>query len=83
LKLRNQITKQLQGSGVVVAVAAILLTPFALFINGKNAKYERGTVFDTYIDETIELRYKLNLTLNIGIDIVFPNYKHGLIGFKI
>lgn len=55
LKLRNQTTKQLQGSGVTVAATAILLTPFALFINGKNAKYERGTTFDTYLDETVEL----------------------------
>lgn len=55
LKLRSQVTKQLQGSGVVVAGASVLLTPFALFINGKNAKYQRGDIFDTYLDETIEL----------------------------
>lgn len=55
LKLRNQTTKQMQGSGASVAAASVLLTPFALFINGKNAKYERGTTFDTYLDETVEL----------------------------
>lgn len=55
IKLRNEVTKNLNGSGGVVAASAVLLTPLALFIKGKNAKYPKGTVFDAYIDENTEI----------------------------
>jgi len=56
VKLQSQFAKNIQGSGVVVAGASILLTPFALFINGKNAKYEKGTTFDCYVSEDTFLK---------------------------
>lgn len=51
VKLRSDITKKLNGSGALVATTAVLLTPLALFVKGKNAKYEKGEVFEAYIDE--------------------------------
>jgi hypothetical protein len=55
VKLRSEITKNLNGSGAVVVATAILLSPLALFVKGKNAKYEKGDVFDAYIDETVTI----------------------------
>lgn len=55
IKLRNEVTKNLNGSGGVVAAGAVVLTPLALFIKGKNAKYEKGTVFEAFIDENASL----------------------------
>ncbi|WNM19245.1 hypothetical protein [Flavobacterium capsici] len=52
IKLRNEVTKNLNGSGGVVAATSVVLTPLALFIKGKNAKYEKGAVFEAFIDET-------------------------------
>ncbi|MFV5702226.1 hypothetical protein ACM55F_10170 [Flavobacterium sp. XS2P12] len=51
VKLRSDITKKLNGSGALVATTAVLLTPLALFVKGKNAKYEKGEVFEAYVDE--------------------------------
>ena len=51
VKLTSDIKKNLGGSGGTVAATAILLTPFALFIHGKNAKYKKGDVFEAYIAE--------------------------------
>lgn len=51
VKLRNEVTKNLNGSGGVVAATSVLLTPLALFIKGKNAKYEKGTVFEAFVDK--------------------------------
>lgn len=51
VKLRSDVTKKLNGSGALVATTAILLTPLALFVKGKNAKYEKGEVFEAYVDE--------------------------------
>lgn len=50
IKLRNQVEKNLNGSGVGVAAGAILLTPLALFVRGKNAKYVTGDIFTAYVD---------------------------------
>lgn len=55
LKLTSQNTKNIQGSGVAVAGASLILTPFALFIHGKNAKYKSGTLFDCYVSEKKEV----------------------------
>ena len=55
IKLRSEIKKNLNGSGAEVVAAAVLFAPIALFIHGKNAKYEKGEVFDAYVDETIVL----------------------------
>ena len=55
VKLRNEITKNLNGSGGVVAATSVILTPLALFIKGKNAKYAKGTIFDAYVDEKTTL----------------------------
>lgn len=51
VKLRSQIAKNLKGSGAAVAAGAVLLSPVALLFNGKNAKYEKGTVFNAYVDK--------------------------------
>lgn len=51
IKLASQIKKNINGSGAVVATTAVLLSPFALFIHGKNAKYKKGEVFSVFIDE--------------------------------
>lgn len=51
IKLQSQFSKNLKGSGVVVAGTAVLLTPFALFIKGKNAKFSKGETFDCYVSE--------------------------------
>jgi hypothetical protein len=50
IKLRNQVEKNLNGSGAGVAAGAILLTPLALFVRGKNAKYATGDIFTAYVD---------------------------------
>lgn len=50
IKLRNQVEKNLNGSGAGVAAGAILLTPLALFVRGKNAKYVTGDIFTAYVD---------------------------------
>ena len=56
IKLRGQQQKNLNGSGGVVAASAVLLTPFALLIHGKNAKYKKGDVFEVYIDQQAEVQ---------------------------
>lgn len=55
IKLRSEIKKNLNGSGGLVVASAVLLSPLALFVHGKNAKYEKGEVFDAYVDETMIL----------------------------
>ena len=51
VKLRTQVEKNTKGRGGAVAAGAVLVTPFALFVKGKNAKFEAGEVFTAYIDE--------------------------------
>lgn len=51
IKLRSNVTKNLNGSGGLVVASAVLLSPLALFVHGKNAKYEKGEVFEAYVDE--------------------------------
>lgn len=53
IQLRGTQNKNLKGSGVTVAAASVLLTPFALLIPGRGAKYEEGTIFDVYTDENV------------------------------
>ncbi len=53
VKLRSEVKKNLNGSGAVVAATAIFLSPLALFVKGKNAKYKEGDVFEAYVDETV------------------------------
>ena len=55
VKLRSQVEKNLKGSGAAVAAGAILLSPLALIFNGKNAKYEKGEVFNAYVDKDTKL----------------------------
>ncbi len=55
IKLRSQVSRNLKGSGVAVAAGAVLFTPFTLLFNGKNAKYEKNTIFESYVNETTEL----------------------------
>lgn len=55
VKLRNQVEKNLKGSGAAVAAGAVLLSPAALLIPGKNAKYAKGEVFTAYIDSDVSL----------------------------
>jgi hypothetical protein len=55
VRLRSQVEKNLNGRGEAVAAGAILLTPAALFIRGKNAKYEQGEIFTAYVDEDTSL----------------------------
>lgn len=51
VKLRSTIEANTKGRGATVAVGAVLLTPIALFIKGKQATYDKGTVFKVYIDK--------------------------------
>ncbi len=53
IKLRSNVTKNLNGSGGLVVASAVLLSPLALFVHGKNAKYEKGEVFEAYVDENV------------------------------
>jgi hypothetical protein len=55
VKLRSQVEKNLKGSGAAVAAGAVLLSPFALLFNGKNAKYKKGEVFTAYVDKETSL----------------------------
>ena len=55
IKLRGEQNQKLKGSGLEVAAAAVILTPVALLIPGKGAKYEAGAVFDVYTDENFTL----------------------------
>jgi hypothetical protein len=55
VKLRSEVKKNLNGAGGLVVASAILISPVALFVHGKNAKYEKGEVFDAYVDQTAEL----------------------------
>jgi hypothetical protein len=56
VKLSGQNSKKLNGSGAIVATTAVLLTPLALFIPGKGAKFEAGTVFDAYVARDTEIK---------------------------
>jgi hypothetical protein len=51
IKLRNDVSKNLKGSGGAVAAGAIVLAPFVLLFNGKNAKFKKGDLFEAYVDE--------------------------------
>lgn len=55
IKLSSSNEKNLKGSGGIVAATAVLVTPLALFIKGKNAKYEKGEVFSAYVERDTEL----------------------------
>lgn len=55
VKLKSDVTKNLNGSGAIVATTAILISPLALFVHGKNAKYEKDEVFNAYIAENTVL----------------------------
>lgn len=55
IKLRNEVSKNLNGSGGVVVATSVLLTPLALFIKGKNAKYPKGTQFEAFVNENTNL----------------------------
>lgn len=55
VRLRNQVQKNLNGSGALVGAGAVLFTPFALLIPGKNAKFEKGNAFTAYVDKEVEL----------------------------
>jgi len=52
VKLTSSIKKDVKSSTGVVVATAVFLSPLALFIGGKNAKYEKGTIFDAYVDQT-------------------------------
>jgi hypothetical protein len=56
VKLTSNQKSNLKGDGLLVASAAILVAPVALFIVGKGAKFEAGKVFDCYVSETIILK---------------------------
>jgi hypothetical protein len=55
IKLTSDIKKEVKSSTGVVVATAVLISPLALFIGGKNAKYEKGTVFDAYVAESAVL----------------------------
>lgn len=52
VKLTSNVKKEVKSSTGVVVASAVLLSPLALFIGGKNAKYEKGELFEAYVDET-------------------------------
>lgn len=56
IKLTGHNSKNLKGSGVIVAATSVVLTPLGLLIPGKGAKFEAGTVFDAYTAKDTELR---------------------------
>lgn len=56
VKLRSSVEKQTSGRGALVATTAVLLSPLALFIKGKQAKFEEGTVFVAYVDKDTSLQ---------------------------
>ena len=51
VKLQNDVKKNLNGSGVAVVATSIILSPLALFIKGKNAKFKKGDLFEAYVSE--------------------------------
>lgn len=51
INLTNDVKKQVKSSTGVVVATAVLISPLALFIGGKNAKYEKGTPFEAYLKE--------------------------------
>ena len=55
IKLSGAQKSNLQGSGVAVAATSVVLTPFALLINGRNAKYEKGKLFKCFIAQNLEV----------------------------
>lgn len=55
IKLRSQVGKNTKSSSGAVVAGAILLSPAALLIKGKNAKFEKGEVFTAYIDKEVKL----------------------------
>ncbi len=54
-----------------IAAAAVLVTPFTLFIKGRNATIKPGTVFDTYVDQTVPIQAEA-ATDNTTGDLVKP-----------
>ncbi|OPC64260.1 hypothetical protein DSC47_06910 [Elizabethkingia miricola] len=56
IKLTGQNAKNLNGSGAIVAATSVILTPLALFIPGKGAKFKEGTIFEAFVKENTELR---------------------------
>lgn len=55
VKLTSEVTKVVKSSTGVVVASAVLLSPLALFIGGKNAKYKKGDVFESYVKEAFIL----------------------------
>lgn len=51
VKLTSEVKKNLNGSGGLVVASAVLLSPLALFVHGKNAKFKKGEIFEAYVDE--------------------------------
>jgi predicted RecA/RadA family phage recombinase len=51
VKLTSDVSKAVKSSTGVVVATAVLLSPLALFIGGKNAKYKEGEVFEAYVKE--------------------------------
>ncbi|SDZ91596.1 hypothetical protein SAMN05443667_101278 [Flavobacterium gillisiae] len=52
IKLTSDVTKAVKSSTGVVVATAVLLSPLALFIGGKNAKYKEGEIFEAYVKES-------------------------------
>jgi hypothetical protein len=55
VKLTSNVKKDVKSSTGVVVATAVFLSPLALFIGGKNAKYEKGELFEAYVDETTSI----------------------------
>jgi hypothetical protein len=53
--LRNEQEVKGRKRTAAVAAAAVLVTPLALFIKGRNATIEAGTVFETYVNQTVPI----------------------------
>lgn len=56
IKLTSNQKSNLKGSGLAVGAAAVLVAPAAIFIVGKGAKFEAGTLYDCTVAENITLK---------------------------
>jgi len=59
IKLSSTQKKNLEGSGIAVAATSVILTPFALLIHGKNAKFKKGDKFNCFIKEDYKIKVSI------------------------
>jgi hypothetical protein len=55
VSLRSQQNARGKSNTGTMAAVTLLVSPLGLFVKGKNAKVEPGTIFETYVNETVEV----------------------------